>query len=268
MKKLKITQAITEIMKIKGSPLSAQEAYELIVENNLYSFKAENPVHVVRTQIRRHCEGLSFASSSPTKHFVILRDGTYWLKDSFLQKQDNTLPKQSGESYSFEDLIVSHRKHLKRFKESLLKQLRELDPRDFEIFSKKILEAYGFHDVTVTAVGRDGGIDGRGKLKVGMAELRVAFQSKRWKQRPIGRREIAQFRGDIQGECEQGYFFTTSRIVEEVKEISFKPGTVPIIMFDGPAIVEIMIDKKLGVESENLPLYTSALDLVISDDDD
>ena len=35
MKKLKITQAIAEVMRIKGSPLSAQEAYELIVENNL-----------------------------------------------------------------------------------------------------------------------------------------------------------------------------------------------------------------------------------------
>jgi restriction system protein len=263
---MRIKQAISEVMRIQGRSLSAQEAYELIVENNLYNFKAENPIHVVRTEIRRHCEGLSFASSSPTKHFVILRDGTYWLKDSFLEQKDYKISQQSSDLHSFEDLVLSHRRHLTLFKESLLTQLRELDPRDFEVFSKKVLEAYGFHEVNVTSVGRDGGVDGRGKLRVGMAELRVAFQSKRWTKKPIGRREISQFRGDIQGECEQGYFFTTSRIVEEAKEISFKPGTVPIIMFDGPAIVEIMMEKKLGVESENLPLYTSAIDLVISDD--
>ena len=44
-----------------------------------------------------------------------------------------------------------------------------------------------------------------------------------------------------------------------------RTGAVPIILVDGTTIVDIMIDKQFGIEKEELPIYTPALDLAIAD---
>lgn len=108
--------------------------------------------------------------------------------------------------------------------------------------------------------------DGYGVLKIGLVDLKVAFQSKRWRNRCVGRREVNQFRGDIQGQHEHGYFFTTATFSSEAKSVSLRPGAAPIILIDGAAIVDLMIEKKFGVETESLPIHSYALDLIISDD--
>ncbi|MDH5462500.1 MAG: Mrr restriction system protein, partial [Candidatus Bathyarchaeota archaeon] len=48
----------------------------------------------------------------------------------------------------------------------LLDKLAELSSRQFELFAKKLLQAYGFVDVKVTNVSLDGGIDGYGKFRL------------------------------------------------------------------------------------------------------
>jgi restriction endonuclease Mrr len=62
--------------------------------------------------------------------------------------------------------------------------------------------------------------------------------------------------------------FTTSGIATGAKKVSIKPGAVPVILVDGPSIADLMIDKGFGVQSDILPIYTSALDGVFSDDED
>lgn len=74
-----IVEAIKQVMSIAGKPLTISEAYEAIIKNDLYRFNADNPSHIVRNQIRRHCKRLDFPSSSPTKHFEELEDGKYFL---------------------------------------------------------------------------------------------------------------------------------------------------------------------------------------------
>lgn len=140
------------------------------------------------------------------------------------------------------------------FKSQLLDRLHEMAPRQFEIFAKKLLQVYGFVNVEVTKVGPDGGIDGFGMLKVGLASMNVAFQCKRWKEN-VSSTEIDKFRGAIQGEYEQGLFFTTSTFTENATKKSIKRGSVPIILMDGISIVDIMIEKGLGVEKRPLYLY-------------
>ena len=95
------------------------------------------------------------------------------------------------------------------FRKKLLERLLSLTPAEFEHFAKRILVAYGFVDVHVTRVSKDGGIDGHGKLTLGLATLNAAFQCKRW-QGTVERQDVDRFRGAIQGEYEQGLFFTTS----------------------------------------------------------
>lgn len=138
------------------------------------------------------------------------------------------------------------------FRAQLLERLQDLSPRKFEYFARRLLMGYGFVAVKVTQVSRDGGIDGHGKLRLGLATMNVAFQCKRW-QGNVGRPEVDKFRGAIQGEFEQGVFFTTSDFTPDARDASLKRGAVPIILLNGESIVNLMIEKGLG--AERVPLY-------------
>ncbi|WP_158221574.1 restriction endonuclease [Terribacillus sp. 7520-G] len=152
------------------------------------------------------------------------------------------------------NLVEIYEDYEEDFKSQLLDKLHELTPRQFEEFAKKLLQVYGFVDLIVTGVGPDGGIDGYGRLKIGLASMNVAFQCKRW-QGNVGRKEIQQFRGAIQGNYEQGIFFTTSDFTTQATGISFQQGAVPIILMNGNGIVDIMIEKGLGVVKKPLYLF-------------
>lgn len=138
------------------------------------------------------------------------------------------------------------------FRSNLLEKLYSLSASEFEQFSRRLLNEYGFVDVIVTQPSRDGGIDGYGKLRLGLAMLNVAFQCKRWEGN-VGKIEVDKFRGAIQGEFEQGIFFSTSDFTDDAKDASLKKGAVPIILLNGESIVNLMIEKGFGVK--RVPLY-------------
>jgi len=138
------------------------------------------------------------------------------------------------------------------FRSQLLENIYELTPHQFEQFARKILQAYGFIDVKVTNVSSDGGVDGYGKLRLGLASMNVAYQCKRWEGN-VGRPEVDKFRGAIQGEFEQGIFFATSDFSAQARDASLKKGAVPIILLNGESILDLMIQKEIGVQK--VPLY-------------
>jgi restriction system protein len=261
MKNLTIKEAIIKVLKEEKKSLSAKNIYNLIIERDYYRFKAENPPNIVLTLIRRHCIGLDFPSASNKKYFKILDDGTYQLCSDTLETNKS---KRGLEHITKSDiqnqLKEFHSKYTQEFKENMIGQLKSIDPDIFEIFCKKLLEVYGFKDLRVTQVKKDGGIDGFGKLKVGISFLNVAFQSKRWRNTAVGRTEIDKFRGAIQGDFEQGIFITTSKFSKDAMKATTKKGAVPIILIDGSMIVEIMIEKRFGVGIENMPIYINAID--------
>ncbi len=74
------------------------------------------------------------------------------------------------------------------------------------------------------------------------------------------RTEVDKFRGAIQGEFEQGIFFTTAGFSEGAKGASLKRGAVPIVLLDGESIVGLMIEKQFGVQRKPIELYFDELD--------
>jgi restriction system protein len=263
---LTIVEAITEAMKRRGAPANPEEVYRDIISAGLYEFKADDPVHVIRSQIRRHSLGLSFSSASATKYFSIEPDGKYYFIEAPVRTTRRTsVAKTVTQKDSASEVRSAHQRYVKGFKQRALDAIHRLRPTEFEHFCRNLLEAYGFRDVKVSRVGKDGGIDGFGKLKVGFAFFSVAFQCKKWRQTNVGRPDIDQFRGAIQGQYEQGMFFTTARFTPDARNSAFKPGAVTIVLIDGPTIVDIMVDKGFGVETEELRLYSLALDLAIAE---
>lgn len=260
MKKFTLKDTIFKILKSTNKPLSIKEIYLQIVENQLYNFKSENPEHIVRTLLRRHSDNIKFPSAKKTKYFTFLSDGTFWFKD----KPYDTLGSKAliKDILPYNEIIDLQKKYNIAFKKNILRQLGEIDPSDFEEFCRQLLSAYGFKNVKVTQRSKDGGIDGFGELKIGIATMLVAFECKRWIS-TVGRPKVSQFRGDIQGKYQQGIFFTTSNFSKEAKNVSLQLGAVPIILVDGNGIIELMIEKEFGVEKIELPIYSNALDLIL-----
>jgi restriction system protein len=274
LKKRTIREAIFEALKQSEKSLSARGIYNFIIEHDLYRFNAVNPEGIVKVEIRRHCEGVEFPTAKPNKYFILLLDGTYWIKDIPIpgqqkksQKSEILLKKDSDDMKSaVEELKAIHQKHTNTFKKQLLSQLKEIPPKSFESFAKRLLEVYGFQDMKVTAYSKDGGIDGDGKLKVGITYLNVAFQCKRWKTTSVSRTEIDKFRGAIQGTYEQGIIFTTSNFSKDALNATRRNGAVPIILIDGATLVDIMIEKKFGVTTEYMPVYVNSLEDTFSEE--
>lgn len=261
-----ITQAITQMMRQCNRALTIDEVYDGIISQNLYQFKADDPVQIVRNAIRRHCLNLDFSSAFRTKLFEMTEPSKYFLLAKPVSQNPKTASSEAREgAMSYEVLKREHGRLVTKFKQRVLKELAALSPEDFERFCRNLLRAYGFRKVKVTRVSKDGGIDGFGQLKVGFAYFNVAFQCKRWRD-SIGRPEINQFRGDIQGDYEMGIFFTTSRFSPDAKANSLKKGAAPVTLIDGETIVDIMLSQKFGVEQEELTIYKLALDLALAED--
>lgn len=272
-----IIEAIKHVMREQGVPMTAKEAYDHVVASNLYEFHAQQPAHVVTTQIRRHSEGIDFPTAAPTKHFKLVGEGKFFLLDQpkrVARKasrgvEDRVRAGSSGSlEVSFEELRVLQGRYVEQVKARVLAELHRLSPGAFEIFARQLLDAYGFEDTHVTRVSRDGGIDGYGKLKVGLAHLKVAFQCKRWKTGKIHRTEIDKFRGAAQGAFEQGIFFATTSFSQGAIKASIKGGAVPIVLLDAGAILNLMMEKKLGIQMENLAIPIYALDLALTPEND
>lgn len=269
-----IVEAIKAVMLEAGRPMSAREAYAAIVEKSLYAFQAKDPQHVVLMQIRRHSVGIDFPSASPTKHFQLHGDNQFLplaapakatrsprARRRSTRRRATTTPRveQNKLAHVERDLWSLHERYLTLFKQRMLQELRKLTPGGFEAFARELLDAYGFQDTKVTSISRDGGIDGYGKLKVGLAHLNVAFQCKRWTRANIQRPEIDRFRGAAQGAYEQGIFFTTTSFSTGAIDASIKQGAIPIVLIDGAAIVDLMIARKLRVESTLMEIPAFAL---------
>jgi len=145
------------------------------------------------------------------------------------------------------------------FKQKVLSKLLDLSADQFEQFAASLLKAFGFQKIVVTGKRGDGGIDGNGQLRVGLATIRAAFQCKRW-QNSVGSKEVQAFRGAIQGQFEQGYFFTTSTFTKAAQHESIKMGAAPVILFEGEQIVEIMIEKGVGIKRRPIEVYEDQLE--------
>ena len=181
-----------------------------------------------------------------------------------MQKQSENEPIGEDEDSYLTQVRNLYECYLKDFKVNILNQLKQMNPYDFETFCMKLLKVYGFSNLVVTQKSHDGGIDGYGRLKVGLAHMNVAFQCKRWDNTTISRKEIDAFRGAIQGEFEQGIYFTTSSFSKEAMKYSIKSGAVPVILIDGNMIVDFMIEKQFGIEHEDLPIFVNAIDNIFS----
>ncbi len=137
----------------------------------------------------------------------------------------------------------------------LLGVLREIEPAAFERLCQRLLREHGFTRVEVTGRSGDGGIDGRGVLRVNLLSFHVSFQSKRYAG-TVGPGDIRDFRGAIAGRSDKGLFITTGRFTNAAKLEAAREGAVAIDLIDGEDLCLLLKEKGLGVVTETVERVT------------
>jgi restriction system protein len=127
--------------------------------------------------------------------------------------------------------------------------------QDDESCLEIVLGRSQYRNVSVTKRSGDGGIDGYGDFQQGVVSIKSAFQAKRWAESPVRRPEIDKLRGAIQGDFDHGVFLTTSRFTRDATDASYKKGAITILLLDGDAIAELMMESAIGVVRQPLYLY-------------
>lgn len=145
-------------------------------------------------------------------------------------------------------------------KARVLTELKQLTPTGFEHFCMELLQQLGYRNVAVTKRSGDGGIDGYGDFRQGAVSIKSAFQAKRWSETAVGRPDIDRLRGAIQGDYDHGVFITTSRFSKEAEAASYKKGAISVLLLDGGAIAELMLERGIGVRREPVYMYEVSSD--------
>lgn len=136
------------------------------------------------------------------------------------------------------------------WKEDLISAILKIDPSAFERLCQRILRESGFVQVEVTGKSGDGGIDGKGIVRLnGLLSFHVFFQSKRYKG-SVGSGDIRDFRGAMQGRADKGLFITTGNFTREAVKEATRDGAPPIDLIDGELLCDKLKEFNLGVKTE------------------
>jgi restriction system protein len=136
------------------------------------------------------------------------------------------------------------------WKQKLLNILYNISPSAFERLAQRILRESGFFQVEVTGKTGDGGIDGKGIVRIsGFLSFHVIFQCKRYR-KSVTPDKIRDFRGAMQGRADKGLFITTGTFTRESIKEATRDGAPPIDLIDGELLCDKLKELKLGVDTK------------------
>jgi restriction system protein len=146
------------------------------------------------------------------------------------------------------------------WQEELLETLMKTEPAAFERLIQRFLRESGFIQVEVTGRSGDGGIDGRGILRLGgLLSFHVIFQCKRW-QGAVGASQVRDFRGAMVGRADKGLLVTTGTFTKDAVREATRDGAPAIDLIDGDQLVEKLRELALGVKTEKIQVEKVSVD--------
>jgi len=148
--------------------------------------------------------------------------------------------------------LIEQLEFIDDWKQNLLNILFSISPSAFERLTQRMLRESGFTQVEVTGKAGDGGIDGKGIVRVsGLLSFHVIFQCKRYKG-TIKPSQIRDFRGAMQGRADKGLFITTGSFTREAIRESTRDGAPPIDLIDGEIFCDKLKELNLGVTTKQI----------------
>jgi restriction system protein len=140
------------------------------------------------------------------------------------------------------------------WRDALMELLLALKPDQFERLVQRLLRESGFTQVEVTGRSGDGGIDGKGILRLGgLLGFHVIFQAKRYSG-SISPSQVRDFRGAMVGRADKGLFITTGTFTKDAAKEATRDGAPPIDLIDGDQLVDKLKELSLGVETQHVTM--------------
>ena len=259
-----IVEAIIHVLNDNSSGLTVKEIYSKIIESNLYSFGARDPIGVVNSQIRRSCLGIDFPSARPTKLFKVV--GYEKSKPLYANINDietnYTEPKQTQDVSDLlpeEKMNKAHNEHIDIIKQQIFDFIMDNSFSFFEHLVVDLLIAMGYgydhNSGVVTGRSHDGGIDGIiNEDKLGLDLIYV--QAKRYSNKnTVGRKELQAFIGAME-HVQKGVFITTSSFTKEALKFIEKQQQKSIKLIDGKFLAELLVKYQVGISTvKNFAIY-------------
>jgi restriction system protein len=135
-----------------------------------------------------------------------------------------------------------------RWEDELLEIVKSIQPDAFERLCQRLLRESGFIQVEVTGRSGDGGIDGKGVVRIGgILSFHVVFQCKRYKG-SVSPSVIRDFRGASVGRADKGLIITTGAFTRDARLEAQRDGATPIDLIDGEELIEKLKELEIGVE--------------------
>lgn len=166
-------------------------------------------------------------------------------KDREERLQRNTDPNTSPD-------LVETPEEVEEFswQDNLIETIKSIQPDQFERLCQRLLRELGFVNVEVTGRSNDGGIDGKGMIRLGgVLSFHVVFQAKRY-QGSVSSSVVRDFRGAMIGRADKGLIMTTGSFTREAKKEAQRDGAPPIDLIDGNDFADKLKELKLGVSIE------------------
>jgi len=136
------------------------------------------------------------------------------------------------------------------WRDELLATLLKMDPSAFERLVQRLLRESGFIQVEVTGQSGDGGIDGKGIMRLGgLLSFHVIFQCKRY-QGSVNVSQVRDFRGAMVGRADKGLLITTGNFTKDAIREATRDGAPAIDLIDGDQLIDKLKELGLGVKTE------------------
>ena len=137
---------------------------------------------------------------------------------------------------------------------TLRERLGRMNPYQFEVLIKDLLEAMDYEDVTVTKQSGDKGVDVVGHFQFGITQIKEVVQVKRH-QGSITRPVLDQLRGALPyHQAIRGTIITLGKFAQGCKDAAIFPGAAPITLIDGDMLMELFVKHGVGVKRRPITL--------------
>ena len=146
------------------------------------------------------------------------------------------------------------------WRDELMGRLLEMDPAGFERLVQRLLRECGFIQVEVTGRSGDGGIDGKGIMRLGgLLGFHVIFQCKRY-QGSVTASQVRDFRGAMVGRADKGLLVTTGNFTRDAMREATRDGAPAIDLIDGDLLLDKLKELGLGVKTTTVEVEQIAID--------
>ena len=146
------------------------------------------------------------------------------------------------------------------WRDELLTTLIAMEPPAFERLTQRLLRESGFTQVEVTGKSGDGGIDGKGIMRLGgFLSFHVIFQCKKY-QGAVSASHIRDFRGAMVGRADKGLLITTGNFTKDAVREATRDGAPAIDLIDGDLLIDKLKELGLGVMTEKIEVEKVTID--------